>query len=488
MKGSLRGLLLSLAITATGGAQAISDLPQPAAGKAKTDWVLEHLEAPGEIALGTIAVNVWVRLEARGDAAPLRQATLVLEETGERVPMIRVSEVTPEFVATLDTYAWVEDAAHAFRIEVRAEDGEAVVARGTVRVKPRVAAADLVVFDGNGFAHAWIGSGAGGFTPSSQLDAGVAALRPTVVDYDADGFDDVLLINDADFLQVMRNTGNGRFELASSHSLGPIIHAAVGDVDGDGKPDVVTLTADRMLEIRPGLDAGRPLTYPLSLAPEYVALADFEGDGVQEIVVGLLGFAETEIEVWGRVLVEEGLEAIWERREVLPAPEVGRGRLVTIGVERGVGDGARDAIHVLCRGEDQGTLESWRIPADTESGSRSRAFTLPGEPIGVVSGRFSLGEITSLVLVEEEEGAAIFEFPPQGTPRRRGTVDQVPEVLAAVDLDGDEDDDLVTGGSDLRLWINVQGGEFREAGESPYLLEFPAVALTAGSLDERQEP
>ena len=32
MKRSLLGLLLSFAVAATGGAQAISDLPQPAAG------------------------------------------------------------------------------------------------------------------------------------------------------------------------------------------------------------------------------------------------------------------------------------------------------------------------------------------------------------------------------------------------------------------------------------------------------------------------
>jgi hypothetical protein len=66
-----------------------------------------------------------------------------------------------------------------------------------------------------------------------------------------------------------------------------------------------------------------------------------------------------------------------------------------------------------------------------------------------------------------------------------GFLEGVPGTVAVLDLDGDGDDDLVTGGADLRLWINVRGTDFREAGESPYLLEASVVALVAGNLDER---
>ena len=130
---------LLLAGASVAGAQAISDVPVPVAAKARTDWVLDHLEAPEEIALGTIAVNVWARMLPRGLAAPLVSATLVLEDGDppERIPMRRVEEGATQFVATLDTYAWVEDAAHSFSVVVTAEDGEATVGRGTIRAKPR---------------------------------------------------------------------------------------------------------------------------------------------------------------------------------------------------------------------------------------------------------------------------------------------------------------------------------------------------------------
>ena len=39
-------------------------------------------------------------------------------------------------------------------------------------------------------------------------------------------------------------------------------------------------------------------------------------------------------------------------------------------------------------------------------------------------------------------------------------------------------------GEDLRLWMNVRGA-LREAGESPYRLEVPLVALLPGTLDEK---
>ena len=72
-----------------------------------------------------------------------------------------------------------------------------------------------------------------------------------------------------------------------------------------------------------------------------------------------------------------------------------------------------------------------------------------------------------------------------GSVHRLAALEKVPADLAVLDLDDDGDDDVVTGGEELRAWINVQGRSLREAGESPYRLEAPIVALASGSLDER---
>jgi hypothetical protein len=77
-----------------------------------------------------------------------------------------------------------------------------------------------------------------------------------------------------------------------------------------------------------------------------------------------------------------------------------------------------------------------------------------------------------------------WEVPLRGAPFPRGRQDAEPAAVVALDLDGDGDDDLAAGGEELRLWINVRGADFREAGESPYLLEARVVALAAGRLDE----
>ena len=108
-----------------------------------------------------------------------------------------------------------------------------------------------------------------------------------------------------------------------------------------------------------------------------------------------------------------------------------------------------------------------------------------GEPLGAVAGRFSdPAEPSWLVWVRRDDRVELLEVPRTGTPRRCGELPAVPTAVAVLDLDGDGDDDLATGGEDLRLWINVRGEGFREAGESPYLLEAPVVALVTGSLDE----
>ena len=91
-----------------------------------------------------------------------------------------------------------------------------------------------------------------------------------------------------------------------------------------------------------------------------------------------------------------------------------------------------------------------------------------------------------LAAIRRESGAALFAIGEDGIPRSSGQLPQVPRAMALVDLDADGDDDLVTAGEDLRLWINVRGESFFEAGESPYRIGAPVVALFAEDLDERK--
>jgi hypothetical protein len=107
-----------------------------------------------------------------------------------------------------------------------------------------------------------------------------------------------------------------------------------------------------------------------------------------------------------------------------------------------------------------------------------------GEPVELAAGRFA-EDAGWLLVVRDGARSALYGVRERDGLRRMGSLEGVPGSVGVLDLDGDGDDDLVTGGADLRLWINVRGADFREAGESPYLLETPVVALVAGNLDER---
>jgi len=197
--------------------------------------------------------------------------------------------------------------------------------------------------------------------------------------------------------------------------------------------------------------------------------------------VGLLGLSEGEIQSWSRV------EADWVPDSRLAVPPGERGRIQRL-VRANAG--SKDVLFVLAtNSQEQGTLESWTSAADTESGWKATLrgrFPVPGEPLDVLGGRFRQEAESWVAIVRDGAGAALFGIRDGQPLVRLGALDAPPTATAVLDLDGDGDDDLVTGGDDVRLWINVRGEAFREAGESPYLLEEPVTALASGSLDERR--
>ncbi|MFT3835550.1 MAG: VCBS repeat-containing protein [Myxococcaceae bacterium] len=94
---------------------------------------------------------------------------------------------------------------------------------------------DLLVIQG-GAARAWENTGLG--FAERQSFAGTNPTLPKVVDLDLDGLPDALWIENGG-LQVRRNNGN--FSFASSQyplGAGTPLSLNVGDVDGDGDPDV----------------------------------------------------------------------------------------------------------------------------------------------------------------------------------------------------------------------------------------------------------
>lgn len=465
-----------------------------AAAESRPAFVVNHVESPAQIGLGTMAVNVWARLGSTRVGSSVGGCTLVLAAT-KTAPETRIEmhaidgafdDVIETAVATLDTYTWVLEASHPYEIRAHEPGGrEEVVAKGEIRVKGRLASKDLLLFDGFGAAIPMLGTGAGGFTEGEPIATGVPSGRPRARDWNRDGLVDLIVASSTGEVFVLENRGAGKFEVTNRIvCTSAPVDAAPFDLDRDGEMDLVVVTEMRGLEIHRGGDEQPTQVEALPGAPELLEVADLDGDKRPEIYVSLLGMDESEIQVWKRT----GDDFLWSPALRLPAPDGGRGRVTAL-LSVPAKERKRERLLIGATSKDQGTLESWGVPADTESRLGIvclSATRFAGELLRVATGRLA-GEDDDSILaaVRHEEGAALLGLKEGGAPRRLAILDQAPEAMALADLDGDGDDDLIAAGKDLRLWINVKGESFHEAGESPYLLDAPVVALVPGDLDER---
>jgi photosystem II stability/assembly factor-like uncharacterized protein len=133
-------------------------------------------------------------------------------------------------------------------------------------------------------------------SPQSPVEAGIAPQAPVVVDWDGDGKLDIVATSPASSqISIYRNISavggisfDLRFNLGSSS---PRI-AAVGDIDGDGKPDLVvtninesTVTVFRNTSSPGAVSGVYDSDYNTQTTPYGVQLADMDRDGKLDIIV-----------------------------------------------------------------------------------------------------------------------------------------------------------------------------------------------------------
>jgi hypothetical protein len=135
-----------------------------------------------------------------------------------------------------------------------------------------------------------LGNGSGGvMTPAPPpVAVGTSPASVTLGDFNGDGKLDATTANfGSNNVSILLGNGSGGF---SSPAPPPVTVAtgpetvAVGDVNGDGKLDVVTAGGDFGLTLRLGKGDGTfttptPSTYPLGLTPFSIATGDFDGNG-----------------------------------------------------------------------------------------------------------------------------------------------------------------------------------------------------------------
>ena len=143
-----------------------------------------------------------------------------------------------------------------------------------------------------------LGNGDGTFGPVNRtitrgfIDSFYTALG----DVNGDGrLDAVTVTNGANGVTVMLGNGDGTFQAPQTYDLGglPGVSVAIADMNGDGKLDLVAVAQSGsagVVFVLPGVGNGTFPTangFPTSLAsPSFVAVGDLTKNGIIDVVIG----------------------------------------------------------------------------------------------------------------------------------------------------------------------------------------------------------
>jgi uncharacterized protein (TIGR03437 family) len=154
-----------------------------------------------------------------------------------------------------------------------------------------------VASEGESLVRIFLGDGKGAFTagPNSPITVASGPYSIAAADLNLDGKPDLVTANRyAGSVTILRGLGNGGLVVQSSiPSGGDSRYAAVGDFNRDGKPDLAVsnslpTTVNDTVTIMHG-DGNLGFTIYTSVAvgdrPRNIVVADFNGDGIQEIAV-----------------------------------------------------------------------------------------------------------------------------------------------------------------------------------------------------------
>jgi len=137
---------------------------------------------------------------------------------------------------------------------------------------------------------------ANGFLPAASYAAGSDLWALAVGDFNGDGKPDLVVANDGgNNVNVLLGNGDGTFQTAVNYAVGSTPSSvAVGDFNGDGKVDLVVANAnDNTVSVLLGNGDGTfqtAVNYAVGIGPSSVAVGDFNGDGKADLVVANSGY------------------------------------------------------------------------------------------------------------------------------------------------------------------------------------------------------